>query len=87
MSNPRPASVDAQWAWPGGDLICADCGQILKEDTWEGSHDAWFAYSHHYCPKWPFVYDFNSPMTMREQYMKAKEKTAIIDRPKHRLFQ
>lgn len=71
-----PAQIEFEYQYLRGDLICSLCNGLILEDSWENKDDCSGMISDmvdiHVCSG--FKYDFDSPLTMKEQVKKAKER-------------
>ena len=82
-SNPKiPKQIEIELDTIRGTLHCSHCGQQIANNGEVGmqfsnnhSQSIQHRIDQHFCQQMPFNYDFNSPLTIKEQYELAKAKS------------
>lgn len=76
-----PKQIEMELDTIRGLLRCSKCGQELANNGEIGiqfsnnhSHSIQHRIDQHFCQQLPFKYDFNSPLTIKEQYALAMVK-------------
>jgi hypothetical protein len=69
-----------------GVLKCHRCSQVIVDwfefDAKYSNYDplfVWEQISYHICPAIPFKYDFNSPLSINEQYNKFLQQNGYVN--------